>query len=243
MNSNIESSALVIFSGGQDSTTCLAWALENFKKVCTIGFYYGQRHEIEMTCRNVILQLIKTIKTGWANRLLSDWTTDISLFRELGDTALTDTRQIQMSASGLPNTFVPGRNIFFMLAAAAYAYRQGIDNIIAGICQTDFSGYPDCRDDFAKSMQVALNLGMAGNFTIHTPLMQLDKAQTWVLAKKLGGSKLIELIRESTHTCYLGTRSTKHDWGYGCGDCPACKLRAKGWYRFIENSKNDSFEK
>lgn len=225
--------ALVIFSGGQDSTTCLGWALERFEWVETIGFHYGQRHEIEMACRETVRTAINGLNANWSERLGPDWTATIDLFREVGGTSLTEEMEIRMSESGLPNTFVPGRNLFFLTAAAAYAYRQGINNIVIGVCETDFSGYPDCRDDAIKAMQVALNIGMDSRFTIHTPLMRIDKAETWAMAKQLGGYPFVDIIREHTHTCYLGVRAERHSWGYGCGDCPACKLRAKGWRQYV----------
>lgn len=225
--------ALVIFSGGQDSTTCLGWALERFERVETIGFYYGQRHEIEMECRDTVRTAIRAMRSAWSGRLGPDWTVSLDLFRALGGTALTGEGEIRMTEAGLPTTFVPGRNLFFLTAAAAYAYRQDIGNIVIGVCETDFSGYPDCRDDAMKAMQVALNIGMGSRFVIHTPLMRMDKAGAWALAKQLGGRAFVNLIREHTHTCYRGVRTEKHPWGYGCGDCPACQLRAGGWQRFV----------
>ena len=226
--------ALVIFSGGQDSTTCLGWALERFERVETIGFHYGQRHEIEMDCRDKVRTAINELKSKWPKRLGPDWTASIDLFRDIGGTSLTEEMEIRMNESGLPNTFVPGRNLFFLTITAAYAYRQGINNIVLGVSETDFSGYPDCRDDAIKAMQIALNIGMESRFIIHTPLMWIDKAETWSMAKHLGGYPFVDLIREHTHTCYFGVRTEKYSWGYGCGDCPACKLRAKGWQQFAE---------
>ena len=230
--------ALVIFSGGQDSTTCLGWALERFEWVETIGFHYGQRHEIEMSCRDTVRTAISGVNAIWSERLGPDWTATIDLFREIGGTSLTEEMEIHMSESGLPNTFVPGRNLFFLTVAAAYAYRQRIHNIVIGVCETDFSGYPDCRDDAMKAMQVALNIGMDSRFIVHTPLMRIDKAGTWAMAKRLGGHPFVDIIREHTHTCYLGVRAERHSWGYGCGDCPACRLRAKGWQQFA--TKDDA---
>lgn len=224
--------ALVIFSGGQDSTACLGWALERFEWVETIGFHYGQRHEVEMACRDTVRACINGLNTKWSERLGPDWTATIDLFRDIGGTSLTEEMEIRMSESGLPDTFVPGRNLFFLTVAAAYAYRQCINNIVIGVCETDFSGYPDCRDDAIKAMQVALNIGMDSRFIIHTPLMRINKAETWAMAKRLGGHPFVDIIREHTHTCYLGVRAERHSWGYGCGDCPACKLRAKGWEQF-----------
>lgn len=227
--------ALVIFSGGQDSTTCLAWALDRFDDVMTIGFNYGQRHDVEMDCRQRILQEMRALNTDWANHLKHDEVIEIELFNEIGGTALTEDVEIRMGENGLPTTFVPGRNLVFLTAAAAYAYRQGIRHIVIGVCETDFSGYPDCRDDTVKAMQVALNLGMDTRFVIHTPLMWIDKTKTWTMSKQLGGTPFVDLVREHTHTCYLGDRTELHPWGYGCADCPACELRAKGWQQFVEN--------
>ena len=226
--------ALVIFSGGQDSTTCLGWALERFDEVSTIGFYYGQRHNVEMDCRQTILRKIGQLKPNWQDRLMPDEVIEIGLFNEIGGTALTEEVEISMGENGLPTTFVPGRNLIFLSTAAAYAYRQGIRHIVLGVCETDYSGYPDCRDDTMKAMQVALNLGMESRFVIHTPLMWIDKTETWTMAKRLGGNKFVDLVKEHTHTCYLGDRSKLHSWGYGCGKCPACELRALGWKQFAE---------
>ena len=228
----MDNSALVIFSGGQDSTTCLAWALERFSSVSTIGFSYGQRHDVEMTCRKNVLSRIRRIDGSWDQRLQHDEVLEIGLFNEIGGTALTEEVEIKMGENGLPTTFVPGRNLVFLTAAAAYAYRQGIRHIILGVCETDFSGYPDCRDDTIKAMQVALNLGMESRFVVHTPLMWIDKAATWKMANELAGKSFVDLVREHTHTCYMGDRTELHSWGYGCGSCPACVLRAKGWELF-----------
>ena len=226
--------ALVMFSGGQDSTTCLGWALERFERVETIGFHYGQRHKIEMDCRDKVRAAMSGLKAEWSERLGPDWTTSIDLFRDIGGTSLTEDMKIHLNESGVPNTFVPGRNLFFLTATAAYAYRQGIRNIVLGVCETDFSGYPDCRDDAIKAMQVALNIGMGSRFVMHTPLMWIDKSEIWSMAKHLGGSPFVDIIREHTHTCYLGVRTVHYPWGYGCGDCPACELRAAGWRLFVE---------
>ena len=223
--------ALVLFSGGQDSTTCLAWALESFARVETIGFRYGQRHAVELECRPVVLAELRKRYPAWAPRLGEDRVLDLDVVRLLGATALTEDIQIRMTESGLPNTFVPGRNLLFFTAAAALAYRRGIRTLVGGMCETDFSGYPDCRDDTLKALQVALSLGMDTRFTIETPLMWIDKAQTFALAEELGGKPLLEIIGEHTHTCYLGSREG-HDWGPGCGECPACKLRKDGWSRY-----------
>ncbi len=229
------SRALVLFSGGQDSATCLAWALQRYHHVETISFDYGQRHRIELECRNHFrARLIETEAFApWRTRLHDDHLVDLSMFGALSDTAMTRDVQIETLANGLPNTFVPGRNLMFLTMAAALAYRRGLQVLVGGMCETDFSGYPDCRDDTLKALQVALNLGMNRRFVIETPLMWLDKAQTWQLAHTLGGDALLALIRLETHTCYLGERSTLHDWGYGCSECPSCLLRQRGYETFI----------
>lgn len=224
--------ALVLFSGGQDSTTCLAYALDRFRRVETLGFHYGQRHDIELDCRPRVRESIASLRPGWGARLGEDHMITIEALGQISDTALTRATAIEMKDNGLPNTFVPGRNLVFLTFAAALAYRRGLRHIVGGMCETDFSGYPDCRDDSVKAMQVALNLGMGRNFVLHTPLMWIDKAQTWRLAQSLGGPKLVDVIIEQTHTCYLGERGARHDWGYGCGTCPACRLRAEGFERF-----------
>jgi 7-cyano-7-deazaguanine synthase len=222
-------SALVLFSGGQDSATCLAWALERFTHVETVGFDYGQRHRVELTCRDAFRAGFGAACPSLAARLGADHTIDLTALGQLSDTALTSDAEIRMRADGLPNTFVPGRNLIFFAFAAALAYRRDLRHIVAGMCETDYSGYPDCRDDTIKAMQVALNLGMERRFVLHTPLMWRDKAATWVLAEALGGEPLVDLILEQTHSCYLGDRSHRHAWGYGCGTCPACDLRRNGW--------------
>lgn len=232
MNSTSSEHALVLFSGGQDSTTCLAWALEHYAHVETLGFSYGQRHAIEMSMRPTLLDKITRIKPEWQGKLGQDHVLDLSLISQLSETAMTSNIEIKMQENGLPNTFVPGRNLMFMMTAAMLAYRRGIKVLVGGMCETDFSGYPDCRDDSMKSLQVALNIGMNSQCRIETPLMWIDKAATWRLAHNLGGAALIELIRQDTHTCYLGERGTLHDWGYGCGTCPACALRAQGHAQF-----------
>lgn len=224
--------ALVLFSGGQDSTTCLAWALSRYAKVETIGFDYGQRHAVELAVRPAVLSKLRELSADWNARLGEDHLIDLSLLGKIADTALTGEVEIAMQENGLPNTFVPGRNLLFMTIAATVAYRRGLDVLVGGMCETDFSGYPDCRDDTMKALQVALNLGMATRFKLETPLMWIDKAATWALAKGLGGQALIDLVREHTHTCYLGQRDVLHDWGYGCGKCPACELRARGYRQF-----------
>lgn len=228
-----DAGALVLFSGGQDSTTCLVWALERFARVETIGFNYGQRHIVELSCREEVLSRISLAFPRWAAKLGDDQVVNLSLLKDISDTALTRNVEISMGANGLPTTFVPGRNLLFLTVSAAVAYRRGIKTLVGGMCETDFSGYPDCRDDTMKALQVALNLGMEKRFVIETPLMWIDKAETWRLAEQLGGTDLIELIKEYTHTCYKGDRSKRHDWGQGCGICPACELRANGYKRYI----------
>jgi 7-cyano-7-deazaguanine synthase len=224
--------ALVLFSGGQDSTTCLAWALDKFESVETIGFVYGQRHAVEMTCRAPVREAMWGVNADWRARLGEDHVIDLSVLGAVAESALTKDIEIAMNAEGLPTTFVPGRNLVFLTFAAMVAYRRGAKHIVGGMCETDFSGYPDCRDDSVKAMQLALNIGMARQFVLHTPLMWIDKAATWALAKNLGGDKLVEMIVNETHTCYHGERGTRHTWGYGCGTCPACELRAQGFLKF-----------
>lgn len=221
--------ALVLFSGGQDSTTSLAWALERFARVETVGFEYGQRHRVELDARPVILKALRIGFPDWGARLAEDHLLDLCALGRLSETALTRDVAFAMEANGLPNTFVPGRNLVFLTFAAALAYRRGIRHLVAGVCETDYSGYPDCRDDALKAMQVALNLGMESRFVLHTPLMWLDKEATWSLAGTLGGAALVEIVRDLSHSCYSGDRETRHDWGHGCGECPACELRARGW--------------
>jgi 7-cyano-7-deazaguanine synthase len=224
--------ALVLFSGGQDSATCLAWALDAFDAVETIGFSYGQRHAVELECRARFVEGLRTRFPKWAAKLGADHAVDLSVIKALGKTAMTDDVEIAVASNGLPTTFVPGRNIFFFTAAAALAYRRGIKHLVGGMCETDYSGYPDCRDDTLKSLQASLNLGLDARLVIDTPLMWRDKAETWALAQELGGPPLVDLIIEETHSCYRGDRSTRHDWGYGCGACPACELRGGGWARY-----------
>jgi 7-cyano-7-deazaguanine synthase len=224
--------ALVLFSGGQDSTTCVAWALQRYARVETIGFDYGQRHAIELSVRPRVLAGLRALSPEWDARLGEDHMIDLSLIAKISDTALTSNVAIAMQENGLPNTFVPGRNLLFMTVAATVAYRRGLTALVGGMCETDFSGYPDCRDDTMKALQVALNLGMATRQRIDTPLMWIDKKQTWELAFEAGGQALVDLIRFDTHTCYLGERGERHDWGYGCGQCPACELRARGYAQF-----------
>ncbi|MGX5773768.1 7-cyano-7-deazaguanine synthase QueC [Methylorubrum zatmanii] len=224
--------ALVLFSGGQDSATCLAWALDRFPRVETIGFDYGQRHRVELERRDVLRGGMVSIDRSWGRRLGRDHTVSLAALGEISDTALTRDSEIAFAQDGLPNTFVPGRNLAFLTFAAALAFRRGLRHIVGGMCETDYSGYPDCRDDTIKALQVALNLGMERRFVLHTPLMWLDKAQTWALAEELGGRPLVDLIVEDSHTCYRGERGQRHAWGYGCGTCPACDLRAKGFARY-----------
>ena len=221
--------ALVLFSGGQDSATCLAWALARFSSVETIGFDYGQRHRVELDCRSAVIECIRREFPAWAKNLGQDQTIDLAVLGEISQTALTSDTAIAFEQNGLPNTFVPGRNLMFFTFSAAIGYRRGARHLIGGMCETDYSGYPDCRDDTLKALQATLSLGMGHRFVIHTPLMWRDKAATWALAHALGGDPLVELIREETHSCYLGDRTHHHAWGYGCGDCPACQLRRRGW--------------
>ncbi|MDB5820337.1 MAG: 7-cyano-7-deazaguanine synthase [Rhizobacter sp.] len=223
------SRALVLFSGGQDSTACLAWALGLYDHVETIGFDYGQRHRIELDCRVTVLAEMRSRFPELTARLGDDHLLDLSLLGQISDTALTEDRAIEMNGNGLPNTFVPGRNLLFLTFAATVAYRRGASVLVGGMCETDYSGYPDCRDNTMKAMQVALSLGMDTAMTVETPLMWLDKAQTWALTHSLGGDDLVDLVVEHTHTCYLGDRGHRHAWGYGCGECPACVLRGKGF--------------
>lgn len=221
--------ALVLFSGGQDSTTCLAYALEKYDYVETIGFDYAQRHIIELETRLTVLDKLKEQFPNWTAKLGNDHMIDLSALGRISDTALTSDSEIRMNENGLPNTFVPGRNLMFLTFAAAIGYRRNLDVLVTGVCESDYSGYPDCRDDTIKATQVALSLGMAHRFNIETPLMWINKAETWRLANDLGGQKLISLILEYTHTCYNGDRNNRFDWGYGCGMCPACNLRAMGY--------------
>ena len=232
--------ALVLFSGGQDSTTCLAQALTRYAHVETLGFDYGQRHRVELEQRQAVLRALRSRFAGWAARLGDDHLIDLAVLGQISDTSLTRDVAFAMERSGLPNSFVPGRNLVFLTFAGALAYRRGLDVIVTGVCETDYSGYPDCRDDTMKAMQLALSLGMDQRFLIDPPVMWIDKADTWRLAHGLGqkadaqggGDALVQLIVEHTHTCYLGERKVRHDWGYGCGACPACELRAQGWARW-----------
>jgi 7-cyano-7-deazaguanine synthase len=236
--SSFNASALVLFSGGQDSATCLAWALERYERVETIGFQYGQRHVVELTCRDHFLNGLKQQFPHWAHKLGQDHMLDLSLLGQISDTALTADKAIEMQQSGLPNTFVPGRNLLFLTFAATIAYRRQLKHIVGGMCETDYSGYPDCRDDTLKALQVALSLGLDTRLVLDTPLMWIDKAQTWQMAEQLGGLALVTLIEEETHTCYMGDRSKRHAWGYGCNACPACDLRRAGHERYkLENTQ------
>ena len=225
--------ALVLFSGGQDSATCLAWALARYGRVETLGFDYGQRHRVELECRAAVRAGLAGLKAEWADRLGQDHMIDLCILGAISETALTRESELAMQADGLPNTFVPGRNLLFLTFAAALAYRRGLKVIVGGMCETNYSGYHDCRDDTIKALQVALNLGMDRRFVLETPLMWIDKAQTWALARDLGGDALVELIRRETHSCYLGERKTLHPWGFGCRTCPACQLRAQGYEKFV----------
>jgi len=225
----MHTTALVLFSGGQDSTTCLAQALTKYERVETVGFDYGQRHSVELQARLVVLQQLRAQFPQWAARLGEDHVLDLAVLGQVSETSLTRDMVFKMESSGLPNTFVPGRNLLFLTLAAALAYRRGLQVLVTGVCETDFSGYPDCRDDTMKAMQLALSLGMDKRFLIDTPLMWIDKAATWAMAETLGGQALVDLIIEHTHTCYLGDREHRQAWGYGCGSCPACELRARGY--------------
>ncbi|MBV8889038.1 MAG: 7-cyano-7-deazaguanine synthase QueC [Alphaproteobacteria bacterium] len=228
--------ALVLFSGGQDSATCLGWALDRFAAVETVGFDYGQRHRVELDCRREFLARLRPLFPPWAEKLGMDHVLDLPVLGQISDTALTRAGEIAFGAAGLPNTFVPGRNLLFFTFAAALAYRRGARHLVGGMCETDYSGYPDCRDDALKSLQATLSLGMDHRFVIHTPLMWRDKKATWTLARDLGGDALVALIRDETHSCYVGDRTHGHAWGYGCGGCPACQLRRAGWEAFVGGS-------
>ncbi|MBK19560.1 MAG: 7-cyano-7-deazaguanine synthase QueC [Rhodospirillaceae bacterium] len=229
-----ETKALVLFSGGQDSSTCLAWAIDQFTNVETVGFDYGQRHSVELDCREQVLAAIKNTFPPWKRKLGSDHLHAIPVLGNISETALTRDTEIAFAEGGLPNTFVPGRNLVFLTLAAAIAYRRGIRHIVLGVGEVDYSGYPDCRSDAITAMENALNIGMDSDFVLHTPLMHLDKTAIWELADQIGGTQLTDIIVEYSHSCYLGDRNTRHDWGYGCGGCPACALRAAGHEGFIE---------
>jgi len=224
--------ALVLYSGGQDSATCLAWALERYERVETIGFDYGQRHRVELECRTDLIAGLRAHFPAWSAKLGQDHVLRLDALAEISQTALTSDMEFRLAEDGLPNTFVPGRNLIFLTFAAALAYRRGLKRIVTGVCETDYSGYPDCRDDTIKAMQVALSLGLDRRLVLETPLMWRDKAQTWALAQRLGGEALVELIRVRSHSCYAGERTHEHAWGYGCGACPACALRSAGWNKW-----------
>ncbi len=230
-----EQIAIVLFSGGQDSTTCLGWAINRFDHVETVGFDYGQRHRVELEVRPKILDRVRGEFPDWNGKLGEDHLLEVNVLGQVSETALTRDVEIRLNGSGLPNTFVPGRNLVFLTFAAALAYRRGAKHLVTGVCETDYSGYPDCRDDTMKAMQLALNLGMEKRFVIHTPLMWIDKEATWRLAHEIGGQRFVELVREETHSCYAGDRTRRHAWGYGCGTCPACELRAKGYRSYEAN--------
>ena len=239
MNSETAQKAIVLFSGGQDSTVCLAWALERFSRVETIGFDYGQRHAVELSIRARLREKMAALNSGWAARLGDDHMIKLDALATISDTALTRQTAIEIADSGLPTTFVPGRNLMFFCFAGALAYRRGARHLVAGMCETDYSGYPDCRDDTVKAMQVALTLGLDKRVAIHTPLMWIDKAETFALAVEIGGEAFLDLLIEDSHSCYLGDRSRRHDWGYGCGTCPACQLRAQGFAKFKTSKRHD----
>ena len=230
--------ALVLFSGGQDSAVCLAWALERFARVETVGFHYGQRHAVEMQVRGPVREAIAALRAEWAQRLGEDHVVTLDALAAISETALTRDMEIAVGESGLPTTFVPGRNLVFLTFAGALAYRRGISDLVAGMCETDYSGYPDCRDATIRAMEKALVLGMDRPLRVHTPLMWVDKAATFALAETIGGEALLNLVVEETHSCYLGDRSRRHPWGYGCGECPACLLRARGYEQF-QQQKNE----
>jgi len=234
---NSPDTALVLFSGGQDSTVCLAWALERFVRVETVGFDYGQRHAVELTLRPRLRSALAALRPEWRARLGDDHVIKLDALSAISDTALTRDTAIEIAESGLPTTFVSGRNLIFFCFAGALAYRRGARHIVAGMCETDYSGYPNCRDDTVKAMQVALTLGLDKRVTLHTPLMWIDKADTFAMAEEIGGKPLLDLVIEDSHSCYLGERSQRHDWGYGCGTCPACRLRAQGFAKFMKQRK------
>jgi 7-cyano-7-deazaguanine synthase len=229
--------ALVLFSGGQDSTVCLAWALQRFARVETVGFDYGQRHAVELAVRPRLRERLAMLKSDWKTRLGEDHIIKLDALAAISDSALTRETTIELADNGLPTTFVPGRNLIFFSFAGALAYRRGARHIVAGMCETDYSGYPDCRDNTIKAMQVALGLGLDKRITIHTPLMWIDKAATFALAGEIAGQPFLDLVVEDTHSCYLGDRTHRHDWGYGCGECPACQLRAQGFTAFMSRRR------
>jgi 7-cyano-7-deazaguanine synthase len=228
--------AIVLFSGGQDSTTCLAWALARYDNVETIGFAYGQRHSIEMDCREIVRSGIADLDRSWEAKLGRDHVVDLTVLGQVSTSALTADLPLSKRPDGLPSTFVPGRNLVFLTFAAIVAHQRGLKHVVTGVCETDFSGYPDCRDDTVKALQVAINLGMESRLVLDTPLMWIDKAATWKLAENLAGRSFVDLIVEKTHTCYRGDRSTRHDWGFGCDNCDACRLRREGWRRYVSEA-------
>lgn len=238
MNSETAQTAIVLFSGGQDSAVCLAWALERFSRVETLGFDYGQRHAVELSVRARLREKMAALNDRWRKRLGDDHVIKLDALAAVSDTALTRQTAIEIADSGLPTTFVPGRNLIFFCFAGALAYRRGARHLVAGMCETDYSGYPDCRDDTIKAMQVALTLGLDKRVAIHTPLMWIDKAETFALAVEIGGEAFLDLLIEDSHSCYLGDRRKRHDWGYGCGTCPACQLRAQGFAKFMSRRKS-----
>lgn len=232
-----ESAALVLFSGGQDSTVCLAWALARYERVETVGFDYGQRHHVELQARTKILDRLRQDFPDWAGRLGPDRVLKLPALGEISETALTRDKEIEVGKTGLPSTFVPGRNLLFFTYAAALAWRRGISTLVGGMCETDYSGYPDCRNETLQTLARAISLGVDRPISIETPLMYVDKAGTWAMTQELGGAALVDLVTEETHTCYVGIRTRRHPWGYGCGHCPACALRAKGWHAWHDNQK------
>ena len=230
--------ALVLFSGGQDSTVCLAWALQQFSRVETIGFDYGQRHAVELSVRARLRERMAALRADWKAGLGDDHLVKLDALAAISDTALTRDTAIEIAKDGLPTTFVPGRNLIFFCFAGALAYRRGARHLVAGMCETDYSGYPDCRDDTIKAVQVALSLGLDKRVTIHTPLMWIDKADTFAMAEQIGGKAFLEIVIEDSHSCYLGDRSKRHEWGFGCGECPACQLRSQGFAKFMGQRKS-----
>ncbi|MBL8881437.1 MAG: 7-cyano-7-deazaguanine synthase QueC [Hyphomicrobium sp.] len=232
-----ENAALVLFSGGQDSTVCLAWALARYERVETVGFDYGQRHHVELQARTKILDRLRQDFPDWAGRLGPDRVLKLPALGEISETALTRDKEIEVGKTGLPSTFVPGRNLLFFTYAAALAWRRGISTLVGGMCETDYSGYPDCRNETLQTLARAISLGVDRHISIETPLMYVDKAGTWAMTQELGGAALVDLVTEETHTCYVGIRTRRHPWGYGCGHCPACALRAKGWHAWHDNQK------
>ena len=236
MSSEFKTTAGLLFSGGQDSATCLAWALDKFDHVETIGFDYGQRHDIEMKCRLEVRSAVEAAFPQWAERLGQDHIINLAGLGQISETSLTRDVEIGVHETGLPTTFVPGRNLIFLNYAAALGWRRGFSHLVAGMCEADFSGYPDCRKETLDTQMKAISLGLDRYFTLHTPLMHLSKAGAWTLAFELGGERLVQIIREKSHTCYKGVHTDLHDWGYGCGDCPACELRANGWSQYIDRA-------